>query len=124
MKAIALPLMLVSVIGVSPVAPPPPAPPISGFMDAERLSAHCNPDSDAEAGMGDVCLGYLAGAADQLMNRQSQLPVAKRSICIPTTTTIGDIKSALQSHLDRLDYEPKAAAAVIVERALAAAFPC
>jgi hypothetical protein len=121
MKPIAVPLLLVSVMGVSPVAP---APPISGFMDAERLSAHCSPASDAEAGMGDVCLGYLAGAADQLMNRQSQLPAAKRSICIPSTTTIGDIKIALLSHLDMLDYEPKAAAAVIVERALAAAFPC
>jgi hypothetical protein len=123
MRAVALPLMLVSVIGASPMAPPS-RPPITGFMNAERLSEHCAPDVDSEAAMGDICVGYIAGVADQLMSRQSDLPASKRTVCLPATATIGDIKAAVQAHLAMVQYEPNSAAAVIVERSLTVAFPC
>jgi len=123
MRAIALLFMLVSVMGASPVAPPS-RPPIAGFMNAERLSTHCAADLDLEAAMGDICVGYVAGVADQLMSKQSDLPPAKRTVCMPATATVGDLKAAVQAHMAMVEYEPNSAAAVIVERSLAVAFPC
>jgi hypothetical protein len=118
MNAIATPLVLMSLI----VAPPPPPPPVSGYMNAERLTAHCKPTLDAEAGMAEVCMGYIAGSVDQLLLHQSQLPPNKRTICLPAGATIGEIQSAIIANLE--SFEPDTAAAAIVERSLAAAFPC
>jgi hypothetical protein len=120
MNIIASSLVLMSLT----TAPPPPPPPLSGFMNSERLIEHCRPGVDAEAGMADVCMGYIAGAVDQLLARQGQLAPNKRTICLPPTTTIGEVQRAVAASLEMFEGEPNAAAAVIVERSVTAAFPC
>jgi len=125
MRVLARSLMLVSLVGPSPMPPgPEQRPTITGFMNAERLAAHCAADPDSEAAMGDICVGYVAGVADQVTAQQSDLPASKRTICLPRTATIGDIKAAVQAHLAIIDYEPNSPASVIVERSLTIAFPC
>jgi hypothetical protein len=93
-------------------------------MNLEILTSHCKPAADAGPGMLDVCLGYVAGSADQVMARQSQLPANKRTVCLPANTTIGDVQRAITANLEAYENEPNAAAAVIIERSMMAAFPC
>jgi len=120
MNLAAAPLILVSLI----TAPLPPPVPMSGFMNAERLIAHCRPAADAEVGMAEVCLGYIAGSVDQVLHRQAQLPANKRTICLAPDATIGEVQDAVVANLEMFADEPNAAAAAIVERSLSAAFPC
>jgi hypothetical protein len=115
---VAAPLVLMSLI----VTPPPPPPPVSGYMNAERLIAHCKPAPDAEVGMAEVCMGYIAGSVDQVLLRQSQLAPNRRTVCLPADARIGDVQNAIIANLEA--FEPDTAAAAIVERSLAAAFPC
>jgi hypothetical protein len=114
------PLIMLSLITVTP----PPPPPMSGFMNAERLVEHCRPGDSADVGMADVCLGYIAGSVDQLLAAQAQLPSNKRTICVAPSTTIGQIQRAVIADLDMFIDQPNVAAAVLVERSMTAAFPC
>lgn len=123
MNVTATALALLS-LTTAPAPPQPPPPPLSGFMNAERLIEHCRPTADAETGMAEVCTGYIAGSVDQLLFRQSRLPANKRVICLPPTATIGDVQRAVVASLEMFEGEPNAAAAVIVQRSLTAAFPC
>jgi hypothetical protein len=120
MNLAAAPLILLSLI----VSPFPSPPRMSGFMNAERLIAHCRPAADAEVGMAEVCMGYVAGSVDQILHRQAQLPSNKRTICLPAEATIGEVQDAVVANLEMFADDPNIAAAAVVERSLTAVFPC
>ena len=120
MRVLAVPLLASSLITTMA----PERPPISGFMTVQSLLEHCDPAENSEAGMGDVCVGYIAGSMDQIVARQASLPPSKRRVCIPAAVTIGDVKSVLVAHLRDMPGEGDAAAAFVVERIAAAQFPC
>lgn len=121
MNVVTSPLIILSLITAAPAAPPSA---FSGFMNLERLMAHCAPAPNAETGMADVCMGYVAGAVDQLLSRQSALPPTKRTVCLPPNVTIGDLQRAVIAQLETTEDEPDTAAAWIVERAVVAAYSC
>lgn len=114
------PLVLMSVM----TAPPAPPAPTVGFMNVERMVAHCRPGADSEAGMGDICVGYLAGSVDQLLSRQSDLPANRRTICLPPNATIGEIQRAVVIMLEKVEDQPTLSAAEVVARTMVSAYPC
>ncbi|HET9159905.1 MAG TPA: Rap1a/Tai family immunity protein [Caulobacteraceae bacterium] len=116
----ATPMVVLSLI----TAPPAPTPAVSGFMNSERLIDHCRPNAAADASMADVCIGYIAGSVDQVLSRQAELPPNKRRVCLAPTTTLGEVQRAVLANLEDYEDQPNAAAAVIIERSLMAAFPC
>jgi hypothetical protein len=120
MRVLAVPLLASSLI--TTMAPEPP--PVSGFMTVSRLLEHCDPAENSEAGMGDICVGYIAGSMDQIVAKQSTLPPSKRRVCLPAALTIGDVKDVLVAHLRDMPDDGDAAAAFVVERIAAAQFPC
>lgn len=120
MVLVAAPLIALSLV----TAPPTPGPPLVGFMNAQRLIDHCMPTADAEVGMEDVCLGYIAGSVDQVLSHQSELPINRRTVCLPAGTTIGQIQHAVLTRLEGYVDQPNLAGATIVERTMSSAYPC
>ena len=94
---------------------------LPGFFDAPKLLALCTasgPDADAAKA---VCLGYVMGAADQLLMRQAR---RRPSVCPPGDLTASAALSAVMRH-ERYAYSAKGiGAADFVRVALEQAWPC
>lgn len=73
-------------------------------------------------GLRSLCFGYLAGSWDQLLMTESGR--STRTICAPTGLNLDDLRTGLLFYLEQWPAERDTAAAVVVERAAVAAFPC
>lgn len=94
-----------------------------GFIDAATLSAACAADVravDARA----ICLGYIAGAADQLLASQSIRGPASRTICIPSGTNTSTVVATVSAYAAWSRNAKGVSAAGFVEAALERAYPC
>lgn len=99
------------------------APPMVGFFDSVTLAETCRATGDTAATKQSVCLGYLAGAIDQLMMSQSLAD--SRTICPPSGTTLdGAVRAVLQRSSWAAATAKGLSAAGFVKFALEDAFPC
>lgn len=118
-------VLAASLLAFSLTAPATPRQdPITGFMSVQRLAEHCDPTENSESGMADICTGYIAGAIDQIIAKQSQSPPSKRHVCLPDTLTIDDLRVILVAHLHDIPDEADMAASRVLERIASAQFPC
>ena len=97
---------------------------LQGFMTGASLEAHCQSDAADPEGGQFVCLGYLAGSWDQLLAHSGSGLWARRSFCPPPEVTLEDLRLGLFSYLDGNPEQRESAAALVVERAAVASFPC
>jgi hypothetical protein len=70
-----------------------------------------------------ICMGYVAGVADTLETDRAAGGDAPK-VCIPTQGTRGQVIDVVKLYLERNPQERHLAAAVLVTKALVAAFPC
>ena len=94
-----------------------------GFLDAATLSAACAADVravDARA----ICLGYVAGAADQLLAAQASRGPASRTICIPSGVNTSTVVATVGAYAAWSSKAKGVSAAGFVEAALERAYPC
>ena len=93
------------------------APATAAFMDGDRLLAKCN----EEPGEGlAVCVGYVAGIADVLLEDSVRGRRACMSLAVMTEQMVDAVRRWLEAHPD----DRHSAANGLVAAALAAAFPC
>ena len=97
---------------------------LQGFMTGASLEAHCQSDAADPEGGQFVCLGYLAGSWDQLLAHSGSGLWARRSFCPPPEVTLEDLRLGLFSYLEANPEQRESAAALVVERAAVASFPC
>lgn len=101
---------------------PPQAASLPGFFDAPKLVALCSakgPDADAAKA---VCLGYVLGAADQLLMRQGRR--GRPAVCPPGDLTASATLSAVMRHERYASSAKGVGAADFVRVALEQAWPC
>lgn len=96
--------------------------PVKGFMDARRLLIHCLAEPNAVDGLQDVCVGYLAGAVDALLMEGAR-PDSGQVFCPPDDLTLQQVQVGVVNFIASSGLVDLAAA-VAVERALIAEFPC
>ena len=100
-------------------------PPMVGFFDSVTLAETCRATGEAATPKQSVCLGYIAGAIDQLMMSQGLRDSDSRTICPPSGVTLN---TAVQAVLTRTGWAAAAgkglSAAGFVKYALEDAFPC
>lgn len=106
----------------TPTAPAPVSRSLKGFMSAADLEAHCSADPNAKDGLHDVCLGYLAGATDQILAPLG-LPNV-RIMCAPDDLTLGAVRDAFLGYLKSHPDARTSSAASILPVVLIDAFPC
>ena len=93
------------------------APASGAFMDGDRLLAKCN--EDPGEGLA-VCVGYIAGIADVLLEDSVRGRRACMSLSVMTEQAVDAVRRWLEAHPDDRRY----AANGLVAEALSAAFPC
>jgi hypothetical protein len=87
-------MLAVLILSLVTGSTPPPAM-MPGFMDTSKLVAMCKADGpDAQAGQA-ICMGYVAGALDQLLAQQSRREGPRRTICVPNSMTVNDAVTAV-----------------------------
>ena len=98
--------------------------PAYGFFDGESLVAACRAKGATAAAEQAVCLGYVSGAVDMLLTRQTLFPLDRRTVCPPKGLRL---QAAVQSVLERASWAAQAkgiGAASFVQAALEDAYPC
>jgi len=100
-------------------------PPMVGFFDSVTLAETCRATGETAAHKQSVCLGYIAGAIDQLMMAQGLRDGDSPTVCPPTGVTLN---TAVQAVMARTGWAAAAgkglSAAGFVKYALEDAFPC
>src|SRR5512146_1114290 len=100
-------------------------PPMVGFFDSPTLAATCLATGETAAAKRSVCLGYIAGAIDQLMMSQGLKDGDKRTICPPTGITLDSAAGAVLARTSWAAAAGKGlSAAGFVKYALEDAYPC
>lgn len=94
-----------------------------GFLDAATLSAACAADVQAVDARA-ICLGYIAGAADQLLADQAMRGPTTRTICIPPDVTTSTVVATVGAYAAWSRNAKGVSAAGFVEAALERAYPC
>jgi Rap1a immunity proteins len=101
------------------------APPMVGLFDSVTLAETCRASGQTSGSKQSVCLGYIAGAIDQLMMSQALKDSDSRTICPPAGMTLD---TATQAVLDRTGWAASTgkglSAAGFVKFAMEDAFPC
>jgi hypothetical protein len=97
--------------------------PMVGFLDAATLSQACSAGATA-VDARSICLGYISGAADQLLAAQALRGPAGRRICIPTGVTAAEVMAEVGGYATWTHNAKGISAAGFVEAALERAYPC
>lgn len=105
-------------------APLPPRTEVPGFVSSGQLHALCAAADDDANPAPVLCLGYLAGATDQLVARDARRPPLRRRICLPHDATIEDLRSLVLKFQTRISPLEDVAAADVIRAALEARYPC
>ena len=114
-------LPLLAGVALSIPAQPTQAERRLGFLDAGHLSQLCVGDPAQSTVAMSICLGYVVGAADQML-----LPGDRRepAVCFPHDMTAADIVAAVLTYEPTVDGEEDVAAADYLRHVFAAAYPC
>lgn len=99
-------------------------PPLLGFVDVPKLTKLCSGDSAETPADRGICLGYVAGAVDQLMAQQAVLPAPVRTVCLPEGATLDDAVVVVRLYAARAGEAPGVGAAGLVKLAMEGAYPC
>lgn len=100
-------------------------PPMLGFFDSPTLAATCLATGETAPIKRSVCLGYIAGAIDQLMMNQGLNDGEKRTICPPSRLTLDAAAGAVLARTSWAAAAGKGlSAAGFVKYALEDAYPC
>lgn len=105
--------------------PGPALPPHSthpGFVDAAQLLAACAAEGPDALVARAVCLGYVTGAADQLLARPPQRGGPR--ICPPDSATPQEAVAAVRMRARWLQDAHRVGAADFTRAALERAYPC
>lgn len=95
-----------------------------GYLDGGQLEHLCmSPGSDDNGALG-LCLGYLAGSMDQLLAGASSAPTRALSVCPPSEVTVEQLRLLVVAHLRVHPRDRASAAASVVEKVVAGAYPC
>lgn len=98
-----------------------PGAPLVGFLDAATLSEACAASAvDARA----ICMGYIAGAADQLLAAQAGRGPAAQRICIPQGSRTATVVAVVATYAAWSHDAEGISAASFVEAVLQRAYPC
>jgi hypothetical protein len=96
-----------------------------GFFDSVGLAETCRASGATAPAKQSLCLGYIAGAVDQLMMGQASRDGDSRSICPPPGVTLD---ASARAVLARIGWAAAAGkgfgAAGFVKFAMEDAFPC
>lgn len=92
-------------------------------LDAATLSEVCAADIQA-IDARSICLGYIAGAADQLLAAQAARSQSGQSICIPPDATTLDVVAVVRAHATWSRNSKGVSGAGFVEAALQSGYPC
>ena len=112
-------LMLTLVTGAAPAPAMMP-----GFMDTARLVAMCKADGpNAKSGQA-VCMGYVAGAVDQLLAQQSRRDGPRRTICVPPSVTVTDAVAAVVKYSRFAQTARGIGASSFIRFAMEDTYPC
>ncbi|WP_293900232.1 Rap1a/Tai family immunity protein [Phenylobacterium sp.] len=115
--------MLFGLIALTLVtALPPAALSHPAFFDAARLQALCVADGPDAASAHALCLGYVAGAVDQLLTRQARR--GRSTVCVPADLTPKAALQAVQRHARFASTAHGVGAADFVRFAMEQAYPC
>jgi len=102
-----------------------PQPPLMyNFFDAPDLLGHCGARDDKAHVRQALCLGYVAGALDQLMMEQAMLDPQERTICPPPGLTLDAAVSHILDHASWAARERDLGASGLVRFALEQSYPC
>jgi hypothetical protein len=109
-------------IALSSLTPDPAA--NLAFFDGPRLVDTCLAKGDVRAAKQSVCLGYVAGAIDQLMMQQAQREAGDRTICPPPELSLNGVVHAILERSNSAAAGRGRSAAALVKIAMEASFPC
>ena len=109
------------------------APAKADFVNGNDLFDHCNVERSDD--LHDVktmhCVGYIAGAADGLINGNvfGQVLAGREDdtidfICVPDRVTAGQMKDVVVAYLSGNPAERHENASVLIAKALLRAWPC
>jgi hypothetical protein len=110
-------LALTIVTGIAPQAPTH-----AGFMDAARLEELCRAEGPDSASARSLCLGYIVGAVDQVLNRSSRR--GRPTVCPPADLTTKAVLQAVVRHSRFAATAKGIGAADFVRFAMEQAYPC
>ena len=94
------------------------------FFDAAHLVDTCLAKGDVRAAKQSVCLGYVAGAIDQLMMQQAQRESGDPTICPPPGMSLNGVVHAILERSNSAAAGRGRSAAALVKVAMEAAYPC
>jgi len=103
---------------------PAESPALQGFMKGDQLETHCIADGDGANELRDICFGYLAGAWDSMLVRRTSESRFQHAICPPDDLSLEEVRIGLIDYLVNNPAQRQSAAALLVERAAMAAYPC
>lgn len=115
---------MLSLILAATLAASPQPPTMYNFFDAADLLGHCAARDSEAAPRQSLCLGYVAGALDQLLLQQSLLDPQARTICPPTELTLQSAVAHILDHASWAARERGLGASGLVRFALEQSFPC
>ncbi|HEX5379851.1 MAG TPA: Rap1a/Tai family immunity protein [Phenylobacterium sp.] len=117
-------MSLVFVLALAVAPAPPPGPAMSGFLDAQQLRNLCLADQIDPSTRRALCLGYIAGAVDQLLVRAASRPTTRREFCVPRGATVEEVGTVILHRLSRPQDLTGISAASAIRSALHAEYPC
>lgn len=115
--------MLGLVLAVSLAASPQP-PVMFNFLDAADLLGHCAAKDAVAEVRHSLCLGYIAGAMDQVLMQQGMLYPEERTVCPPADLTLNAAMASVLDHATWAAREQGLGASGLVKFALEQAYPC
>lgn len=115
--------MIAFVLAAALAASPQP-PLLYNFFDAADLLGHCAARDDKAEVRQSLCMGYVAGALDQLLMQQATLNPEDRSICPPPGLTLQGAVIHILDHASWAARERDLGASGLVRFALEQSYPC
>ena len=115
---------MLSLIFAAALAASPQPPLMYNFFDAADLLGHCAARDDKAQVRQSLCLGYVAGALDQLLMQQAKLDPEARTICPPAELTLQGAVAHILDHASWAARERGLGASGLVQFALEQSYPC
>lgn len=119
-------LASMAIVTVPMPDPPDPSPAprsiqMRAYMTAARLEPYCT-DTDPDNGNIQSCLGYLAGAMDQLLVMDALSP--KPELCLPQGTELSILREAFLARLRAHPEERVMPAPLVADAAIVPLLSC
>jgi hypothetical protein len=115
---------MLSLILAAALAASPQPPVMYNFFDAADLLGHCAARDDNAPVRQSLCLGYVAGALDQILLQQAMLDPQDRTICPPAGLTLQGAVAHILDHASWAARERELGASGLVRFAFEQSYPC